>query len=101
MLGQRQVYAPVPYFWSDQYDLKLQMVGYVDGWDDVVLRGDPDSDSFVAFYLVGGAPHAAVAINRMRELVTLRKLVAARQAVEAALLANDAVPLKSLLPSAR
>lgn len=97
MLGQRQPYAPVPYFWSDQYDLKLQMVGHVSGWDDVVLRGDPDAGSFTAFFVVAGAPHAAVAVNRTRELVTLRKLVAARKPVDAALLASDDVPLKSLL----
>lgn len=97
MLGQRQPYAPVPYFWSDQYDLKLQMVGHTAGWDDVLLRGDPDSGSFMGFFIVAGVALAAVAVNRTRELVTLRKLVAARKPVDTGLLADDAVPLKSLL----
>ena len=97
MLGARLPYAPVPYFWSDQYDLKLQMVGHAPGWDDVVLRGEPASGSFAAFYVVAGAPHAAVAVNRTRELVTLRKLVAARTPVDAALLADEQTPLKALV----
>jgi 3-phenylpropionate/trans-cinnamate dioxygenase ferredoxin reductase subunit len=99
MLGQRQPYAPVPYFWSDQYDLKLQMVGHTAGWDDVVLRGDPASGSFMAFFLVAGEPLAAVAVNRTRDLMALRKLVAARKPIDAALLSSDDMPIISLLPT--
>ncbi len=97
MLDQRQPYTPVPYFWSDQYDLKLQYVGYAHPEDQVVLRGQPLQEPFVAFYLRDGRLRAALAANRVRDLATLKRLIAARVAPDPALLADDAVPLKSLL----
>ncbi len=51
LLGTPTAYSEVPWFWSDQYDLKLQIVGLSTGYDEVVLRGDPAARSFAAFYL--------------------------------------------------
>ena len=96
LLGEGVTYHHIPYFWSDQYDLKLQYVGYTPTWDRVVLRGDPP-DSFVAFYLLAGQVRAAFSSNRQRELVTLKKLVGAHPALPPELLADDARPLKELL----
>ncbi|HEX5418179.1 MAG TPA: FAD-dependent oxidoreductase, partial [Chloroflexota bacterium] len=62
MLGKGEPYAPVPYFWSDQYDLTLQYVGHARGDDEVVFRGDIGARSFVAFYLRDGAIRAALGI---------------------------------------
>ncbi len=76
LLGEGDAYRHIPYFWSDQYDLKLQYVGYTPMWDEIVMRGAPP-ESFVAFYLLEGHVRAAFSSNRQRDLVTLKKLVAA------------------------
>jgi 3-phenylpropionate/trans-cinnamate dioxygenase ferredoxin reductase subunit len=99
MLAQRRPYTPVPYFWSDQYDLKLQVVGHAHAWDDVVLRGRPSEGPFMAFYLAGGRLRAALAVNQTRELGTLKRLIAADVTPEPAALADVDVPLRSLMPT--
>ncbi len=55
MCGKPAPYDQVPWFWSDQYDLKLQIAGLNQGYDQVVLRGDPEGRKFAAFYLQGQA----------------------------------------------
>jgi 3-phenylpropionate/trans-cinnamate dioxygenase ferredoxin reductase subunit len=65
----------VPWFWSDQYDVKLQMAGLSAGHDEVVVRGDPATRSFAALYLRDGRLIAADAINRPREFGHLRQLI--------------------------
>ena len=95
--GKPRVYDPVPWFWSDQYDLKLQTVGLSPGHDQVVLRGDPASRAFSALYLAGGRLIAADCINRPADFMVAKRLVGARAEVSAALLADEALPLKSLL----
>lgn len=75
MAGKREPYAPVPYFWSDQYDVTLQYVGHAAGTDQVVLRGEPASRSFVAFYFRGDRLRAAFGIGRMREVMAAKRLI--------------------------
>lgn len=87
--------ATVPWFWSDQYDLKLQSVGLCEGYDRVLLRGRPDDERFIAFYLSGDTLIAADAINSGKEFAVLRKLVAERASVDAALLADEGVALSA------
>ncbi len=99
MLGQRQPYATVPYFWSDQYGLTLQYVGYAHTWDRVVLRGGADDGSWAAFYLYKGWLRAALVVNRTRDLVTLKRLVAVAIAPDPDMLADEGTPLKALLPA--
>ena len=65
-----------PWFWSDQYDVKLQIVGLAEGYDQVILRGDPESQSFGAFYLANGRLLAVDAVNRPREFTIGKKLIA-------------------------
>jgi 3-phenylpropionate/trans-cinnamate dioxygenase ferredoxin reductase component len=96
LLGEGIVYHHIPYFWSDQYDLKLQFVGYTPEWDEIVVRGTPP-ELFVAFYLREGRVRAAFSSNRQRDLVTLKKLIAADPMLPAELLADDQLPLKELL----
>lgn len=98
LMGRPQLYTAVPYVWSDQYDLKIQMVGYTSEWQQVVLRGEPESGSYIAFYLADGWVRAALAVNRPRELATLKKLVSASAPLDPAQLADDMVALKALLP---
>lgn len=96
LLGKATVYTNVPWFWSDQYDLKLQMVGLSDGYEQCVLRGDPAQRNFSAFYLRQGKVVAADAVSRPQEFMIAKKLVAARLEVDAARLADESQPLKEL-----
>lgn len=85
----------VPWFWSDQYDIKLQTAGISRGFDDVVLRGNPETRSFAAFYLQGGRLIAVDAINRPREFMASKSLIADRAVLTPAMLADDSTPLPS------
>jgi 3-phenylpropionate/trans-cinnamate dioxygenase ferredoxin reductase subunit len=96
MLGQSEPYAPVPYFWSDQYDLNLQYVGHARGDDEVVLRGSVESATWSAFYRRDGRLHAALTVNRRRDLSGARRLIASRALVSAEQLADQDCDLKSV-----
>ena len=78
LLGSPSPYSEVPWFWSDQYDLKLQIAGLSTGYDEVVLRGDPATRSFAAFYLRAGQLLAVDAINSPKDFIAGKKLVAGR-----------------------
>jgi 3-phenylpropionate/trans-cinnamate dioxygenase ferredoxin reductase subunit len=83
LLGSPSAYSEVPWFWSDQYDLKLQIAGLSQGYDEVVLRGDPRSRSFAAYYVASGRLIAVDAVNSPREFLHGKKLVAAAFAIDA------------------
>jgi 3-phenylpropionate/trans-cinnamate dioxygenase ferredoxin reductase subunit len=68
-----------PWFWSDQYDLKLQMVGLSAGHDQVAVRGDMSTRTFIAFYLREGVVVAADAVNSSRDFGWCKKIVALQQ----------------------
>jgi NADPH-dependent 2,4-dienoyl-CoA reductase/sulfur reductase-like enzyme len=90
-----------PWFWSDQYDLSLKMVGLSQGYDKLVLRGAPEERSFSAFYLLNnGRVLAADTVNRPSDFLQAKHLVNQRATVDAALLADDTFPLARLLASA-
>lgn len=95
--GNRAPHAAVPWFWSDQFDLKLQMVGLSQGYDQLVLRGDVVGESFCAFYLKDGVVLSADAVNRPQDFMVAKRLVASRAPVSAQSLADEQVPLKALL----
>ncbi|HSD80969.1 MAG TPA: FAD-dependent oxidoreductase [Solirubrobacteraceae bacterium] len=81
ILGEERPHQALPYFWSDQFGLRLQYVGHAERWDAVELDGEPGS--FVARYLENGSTVAALAVNRPTEVGALRKeLTAALQAGE-------------------
>lgn len=96
--GKPKANHSVPWFWSDQYDLKLQMVGLSEAFDQCVLRGLPDSRQFIAFYLKDGVVIAADAVNRPADFMVAKRLVSSAVVVDVDLLADEAAPLKSLLP---
>ncbi len=86
-----------PWFWSDQYDVKLQIAGLSAGHDQVVVRGDPERGrSFAAFYLRQGALIAVDAVNRAPEFMMSKQLIAERARVDAAKLADPRVALKEI-----
>jgi len=94
--GKQSHYAQVPWFWSDQYDLKLQIAGLSTGYDDVVIRGNPADRSFACLYLKDGKLIATDAVNSPREFVQSKALIAARTVVDRDKLADTEVQLKEL-----
>ena len=84
MLGAPTAYSEVPWFWSDQYDLKLQIAGLSAGYEDVVVRGDPATRSFAAYYLAAGRIIAVDAVNSPHDFMNGKKLVAAGARISAA-----------------
>ena len=95
--GYGEDYAAVPWFWSNQYDLKLQTVGLSAGFDQLLVRGEPASRSFSLIYLRAGAVAALDCVNATRDYVQGRALVLNGVVADPAALADPAVPLKSLL----
>lgn len=95
--GKQVPHEGVPWFWSDQYDLKLQMVGINQGHDQVVIRGSMEDNNFSAFYLANGVVIAVDAVNRPQDFMMGKKIVAARLSVEPDVLRDESVALKSLL----
>jgi 3-phenylpropionate/trans-cinnamate dioxygenase ferredoxin reductase subunit len=99
MLGRPVTYAPVPFVWSDQWDLHLQVAGHADRYDRVLLRGKVEDHSFVAFYLLGSEVRAAAGVNRLKEIAAARRLIWARLD-RPERLADESVELRSLIPRA-
>lgn len=95
--GEQQPYDEVPWFWSDQYDVKLQTVGLCEGYDELVVRGDQSERKFAVFYLQEKRLIATDAINSPAEFMVSKKLVAARAHPDPEQLANPDVALKTLL----
>ena len=95
--GEDAVYEQVPWFWSDQYDLKLQIAGLADGYDDVVIRGNPDDRAFSCVYLKGGRVIACDAINAARDFMQSKALIADGVKPDRDRLADAGVFLKDLV----
>ena len=95
MLGDDKTYAAIPWFWSDQYELKLQMVGFSADGDTQVLRGDMASNAFAVFYLKDGKVVAADAVNSPKEFMLCKQLVGKNADPE--VLADPESDLKALL----
>jgi len=83
LLGSPSAYAEIPWFWSDQYDVKLQIVGLSHGYDDVVVRGDPAKRSFSVYYLAGRRLIAVDAIGSAHEFAHAKRLVGASFTIDA------------------
>jgi 3-phenylpropionate/trans-cinnamate dioxygenase ferredoxin reductase component len=96
MLDRRQPFGEVPWFWSDQYGVNLQMAGDTLHADEVVRRGDVEDLSFAAFYLQRGRMVGAVAVNRPRDVRAAMKLVELGCPVDRAELADASVDLLRL-----
>jgi 3-phenylpropionate/trans-cinnamate dioxygenase ferredoxin reductase subunit len=95
MLGAGSAFHEVPWFWSDQYDVNLQILGLPSG--EPVVRGSLDERDFVAFYLDGPYLTAATAMNRGKEIAIARRLIERRIEVDAGQLRDEDVALRSLL----
>ncbi len=95
--GRPAAYDAVPWFWSDQFDIHLQMTGIATGFDRTVTRGDVASNKFSVFYYRGGELRAVDSINRAAEHMTARKLIAARARVTPEQAADESFDLKSAI----
>jgi len=92
LCGKEIVYDAVPWFWSDQYDIKLQSTGLLTGFDEVIVRGDPDGDAgFAVFYLNDERLLAADCVARPKEFMAAKQLVKSAAPVLAKNLLDEAV----------
>ncbi len=94
--GEQLNYAQVPWFWSDQYDLKLQIAGISSGYDNAVLRGDPARRSFSCVYTKSGRIVAVDAINAPKDFMQSKSLIGRGALLDMGLLADVEIPLKEL-----
>jgi 3-phenylpropionate/trans-cinnamate dioxygenase ferredoxin reductase subunit len=74
MLGAQSPYKDVPYFWSDQYDLKLQILGSFTEYDDIIVRGGKDSP-FMSFYIKRNKIAGVIGVNRPLDMAVARRLM--------------------------
>lgn len=95
--GNEAHYSQVPWFWSDQYDLKLQIAGLSTGYDDVIIRGNPADRSFACLYLKDGRLIATDAVNSPRDFLQSKVLIAGQLRIDRDKLADANVQLKDLL----
>jgi 3-phenylpropionate/trans-cinnamate dioxygenase ferredoxin reductase subunit len=96
MTDKHKTYSEVPWFWSDQYDLKLQIAGLARPTDTLVLRGDPAARKFAVFHLRDGAVAAVEAVNAAPEYMIGKKLVAEGKKIAAETLADTSIPMKQM-----
>jgi 3-phenylpropionate/trans-cinnamate dioxygenase ferredoxin reductase subunit len=96
LAGKPQPFEGVPWFWSDQHNLKLQMAGLPMPGDEVVTRGDMQADRFSLFYLREGAVAAAHSVNRPSEHMLSRKLIARHARIDPRRLRDESFDLKTL-----
>ena len=95
--GLDKQYAELPWFWSDQYDVKLQIAGMNQGYTDAIIRGDKASRSFTVFYLKDNTILAADCINRPKDFMLAKKLILQAQPIDMAVLADETTELKILI----
>lgn len=94
LVGAPVAYVTMPWFWSDQADLKLQIAGLSTGYDETVLRGDPATEKFSVLYYCEGQLIAADCVNQPIEFMTVRSALARGATIPREAAANTAVPLK-------
>jgi 3-phenylpropionate/trans-cinnamate dioxygenase ferredoxin reductase subunit len=97
LLGNLTAYREIPWFWSNQYHVNLQFLGFAKPEHAVVIRGDMTSDSFVVFFVEDNRIAAVVAANSMRDIRVARRLMERQITVSTSVLADASAPLQALL----
>ncbi len=97
MAGGTEPFAEIPWFWTDQYDVNLQMAGAPESWDSLVWRGNPPEKSFTVFYMKDGKPVAVNTVNNGRDMRFARELVAKGGKIDPVRLADKTVKLQDLV----
>ena len=93
VLGAEVRHEPLPWFWSDQYDVNLQLYGVAKPEHTMVVRGDPESGAFLVFFLDGDRMVASMGPNGGRDLRTTKRIIERGITVDPAALADPNVPL--------
>ena len=96
LFGENTPYNALPWFWSDQFDTKLQIAGLSEGADTLVCRGDPMSNTVAFFYLKDGKMIAADCANRAPEFMAAKKLIDAKIDVDPDKLADESRKIKDI-----
>jgi 3-phenylpropionate/trans-cinnamate dioxygenase ferredoxin reductase subunit len=99
-MGKLEVAPNVPWFWSNQGDLRLQIAGLAAGFDDYVVRGEPDSERFSVLYYRDGRLLAVDAVNAPGDYMVVRKALTQGTSIPAERAADAGTPLKQLLLAA-
>lgn len=100
LCGKHKLYDQVPWFWSDQYDLKLQIAGLSAGYTQAVVRGNPEGGrSFAVFYLKDGVLVAVDAVNRAPEFMMSKMLIAQKAKLDPVRLADESIAMKEMARS--
>ena len=98
IVGKDKAYNTIPWFWSDQYDVKLQIAGLLQGYDEIIIRGDREgSRSFAAFYLNNGKLLAVDAINKAQEFMMGKRLITEKYDIDKDKLADEKVSIKEVM----
>ncbi|KDA03019.1 NAD(P)/FAD-dependent oxidoreductase [Hyphomonas oceanitis] len=100
ILGKPRPAEDCPWFWSDQYDLKLQIAGLSQDYDEIVVRGDPKERKFAAFYLRNGILIAVDAVNSPPEFLASKKLIMSGAKLAPATLGDTSVSMKDIAAAA-
>lgn len=95
--GEDERYAQVPWFWSDQYDLKLQIAGLSQDYDRTILRGNPQERAFSCLYLRDGRLIAVDAVNSPKDFMQSKKLIADHAVIDPDLLSDSNIELKEMV----
>jgi len=97
LIGKREVYRALPWFWSDQADLKLQIAGLSTGYDQTVLRGNPDQDAFSVLYYKNGRLLAIDCVNQVSDFMAAKRCLTSGQTIDPIAAADSSVALKTLI----
>jgi 3-phenylpropionate/trans-cinnamate dioxygenase ferredoxin reductase subunit len=96
--GVSKAYKSLPWFWSDQYNLKLQIAGLSQGYDQVIIRGDKSTDrSFAALYLKDGQLISAECVNRPQEFMLSKKIISENITINPERIADESIPVNQWL----
>ena len=99
MLGKGTAYNEIPWFWSDQFEANIQMIGLPKEWDETATRGNKGKNEFVEFYLKNKLIVGAISVNSTRDLRMAKRLMQARKEVAKLDLENREIKIQALLKS--
>lgn len=97
MADQGEEYAEIPWFWSDQFDANIQMIGLPESWEQLATRGDIVANEFITFYLKDGKIDGAISVNNPRDIRMAKRLMQSGKQVSADDLSNPDIKLQALL----
>lgn len=96
IVGRKAPYTALPWFWTDQFDIRLQMAGLSQGYDQIVTRGNPEAEKFSVYYFKGPQLVAVDSINRPGDHIVARRLLSRHVAITPEQAGDESVDLKKL-----